>query len=76
MLLMLTLCQSSCPGLAAQIRLHVVQQLVDLDGVGLEGDLVAVAEAVFDGGVLAGGLVADGSKRPQLPTIWSRAFWR
>src|SRR5262249_37719910 len=41
---------------ALQVRLHVVEQLVDEDFVGLEADLVAVAEAEVERGVLSSGL--------------------
>ena len=56
---MLVFSQSTWPGLVLQVRLDVVQQLLNLDGIRLEGDLVAVAEAIFDGGLAAGRLELD-----------------
>ena len=57
------------PGL--EIRLDVVQQLLDVDFVGGEVDLLAVAEAKSTVAPRPAGCVITGSKRPQLPTIWS-----
>ena len=58
-----------------EIRLHVGEQFIDPDGVSVEIDPAAVAEAVFDRGPAPAGWVAIGSKRPQLPTIWSSCCW-
>ena len=56
---MFIFCQSSCRGSRLEIRLHVVQQLVDLDRLGFEGHLLAVAKAEIDRRPLAGRLRAD-----------------
>ena len=65
-------------GIGLEERLHVVQQLFDLDFVGGELDLPAVAEAVLDRGAAAGGLglrrleaapIADDLVEPLLPAL-------
>ena len=75
---MLIFCQSSCAGLRLEIGLHVVEQLVDVDLVGGELDLLAVAEAELDRRPFAGRLghdrleaapVADDLVEPLLPAL-------
>jgi len=57
-----------------EIRFDVLDQLADVDFLGLEVDLCGVAENELQLGSLACGLVIVDSNRPQLPTIWSRRF--
>ncbi len=63
-------------GAALEIGLHVVEQFVDLDGVGLEGDLVAVAEAEIDDGVLAGRLRLARLEAAPVADDLVEPFWR
>ena len=81
MLPMLILLPVELAGVALEVGLDVGEQLVDLDGVGLEGDLVAVAEAEIDDGLLAGRLragrleaapVADDLVEPLLAVVVRR----